>query len=222
MTMPGLNEGFVGDGEEPQGPLMGEDIGRLGGVFCITDACRRTSAKTASSTRRWRSRHRPTAVGLRSALPPVCEIQFDGFVYPAFDQSRSQVAKRAQTFDGGVQHGDGHSHSLPGWYRRHRTPLGESRALLRQTAGLRVVSCRRRMIAYWMINSRSSATDPISLGTQESVLGKSEVDLETPPAGLFDCGRASRRTDVTPSATARNEDRASCGRDGGGEGSRSK
>ena len=75
--------------------MMGEDIGKLGGVFRVTDGLQKDSARAGSSTRPLaESGIVGTAIGLAlRGYRPVCEIQFDGFVYPAFDQIVSQLAK---------------------------------------------------------------------------------------------------------------------------------
>ena len=75
--------------------LLGEDIGKLGGVFRITDGLLdEFSAERVIDTPLAESGIVGTAVGLAMrGYRPVVEIQFDGFVYPAFDQIVSQVAK---------------------------------------------------------------------------------------------------------------------------------
>ena len=92
---------------------------------------------------------------------PVCEIQFDGFVYPAYDQIVSQVAKmhfRSQgkltmpiviriPFGGGIGAVEHHSES-PEAYFAH-------------TAGLKVVACSNPVDAYWMIQQAIASDDPI-------------------------------------------------------------
>jgi pyruvate dehydrogenase E1 component beta subunit len=80
--------------ENPKVLIMGEDVGKLGGVFASPTVCRRTwrgpgHRHPARRVRHHRHRRRPRHGGYR----PVCEIQFDGFVYPAYDQIVSQVAK---------------------------------------------------------------------------------------------------------------------------------
>ena len=40
---------------DPKVVLMGEDIGKLGGVFRVTEGLQPTSASAGSSTRRWPS-----------------------------------------------------------------------------------------------------------------------------------------------------------------------
>lgn len=75
--------------------LLGEDIGKLGGVFRITDGLLdEFGAGRVIDTPLAESGIVGTAVGLAfRGYRPVVEIQFDGFVYPAFDQIVAQVAK---------------------------------------------------------------------------------------------------------------------------------
>src|SRR5262245_39848515 len=81
--------------DDPKVVIMGEDVGRLGGVFRITDGLQKDfGEERVIDTPLAESGIVGTAVGLAiRGYRPVCEIQFDGFVYPAFDQIVSQVAK---------------------------------------------------------------------------------------------------------------------------------
>ena len=103
-----------------------------------------------------------TAVGLAiRGYRAVCEIQFDGFVYPAFDQIVSQVAKLHSRsagvytmgmviripFGGGIGAIEHHSESPEGYFSH--------------TAGLRVVSPTTPNDAYWMIRQAIAHDDPI-------------------------------------------------------------
>jgi pyruvate dehydrogenase E1 component beta subunit len=74
---------------------MGEDVGKLGGVFRVTDGLQKDFGEDrVIDTPLAESGIIGTAVGLAMrGYRPVCEIQFDGFVYPAYDQIVSQVAK---------------------------------------------------------------------------------------------------------------------------------
>ena len=74
---------------------MGEDVGKLGGVFRVTDGLQKDFGEDrVIDTPLAESGILGTAVGLAlRGYRPVCEIQFDGFVYPAYDQIVSQVAK---------------------------------------------------------------------------------------------------------------------------------
>src|SRR6187431_3471123 len=81
--------------QSPKVLLMGEDIGALGGVFRVTDGLRKDFGDDrVIDTPLAESGIVGTAIGLAlRGYRPVCEIQFDGFVYPAFDQIVSQLAK---------------------------------------------------------------------------------------------------------------------------------
>jgi pyruvate dehydrogenase E1 component beta subunit len=128
----------------------------------------------------------------------VCEIQFDGFVFPAFDQIVSQVAKLHKRsdgvykmalvirlpFQGGIGAIEHHSES-PEAYFAH-------------TPGLRVVSCSTPNDAYWMIQQAVESNDPIIFCEPKSrYWEKGEVDLETPPQGLYDAVVRREGSDVT-------------------------
>jgi len=92
---------------------------------------------------------------------PVCEIQFDGFVYPAYDQIVSQVAKlhfRSQgkvrmpivvriPFGGGIGAVEHHSES--------------PEAQFAHTPGLKVVACSNPVDGYWMIQQAIACDDPV-------------------------------------------------------------
>jgi len=130
---------------DPKVVIMGEDVGKLGGVFRITDGLQKDFGEN-------RVIDTPLA---------ECEIQFDGFVYPAYDQIVSQVAKmhfRSQgkvtvpiviriPFGGGIGAVEHHSES-PEAYFAH-------------TAGLKVVSCSNPQDAYTMIQQAVISDDPV-------------------------------------------------------------
>jgi pyruvate dehydrogenase E1 component beta subunit len=159
--------------------LMGEDIGKLGGVFRVTDGLQKDfgEARVIDSPLA-ESGIMGTAVGLAMAgYRPVVEIQFDGFVYPAFDQIVSQIAKhRARSggrtpmpvtirlpFGGGIGAVEHHSES-PEAYFAH-------------TAGLRVVSPSNPMDAYVMIQQAIACDDPVVfLEPKRRYWDKADVD----------------------------------------------
>ena len=91
ITM-GLRKSMEAD---PKVLVMGEDVGKLGGVFRITDGLQKDFGEDrVIDTPLAESGIIGTAIGLAlRGYRPVCEIQFDGFVYPAFDQIVSQLAK---------------------------------------------------------------------------------------------------------------------------------
>jgi len=143
--------------------IMGEDVGKLGGVFRITDALQKDfGEERVIDTPLAESGIIGTAIGLAiRGYRPVCEIQFDGFVYPAYDQIVSQVAKMHYRsggkvrvpiviripFGGGIGAVEHHSES-PEAYFGH-------------TPGLKVVSCATPDDAYWMIQQAITSDDPV-------------------------------------------------------------
>ena len=89
--------------DDPQVILMGEDIGTLGGVFRVTEGLQgEFGVNRVLDTPLAESGIVGTAIGLAMrGYRPVCEIQFDGFVYPAFDQITSQLAKLTNRHEAG-------------------------------------------------------------------------------------------------------------------------
>ena len=81
--------------ENPKVMLMGEDIGSLGGVYRVTEGLKdRYGAHRVLDTPLGEAGIVGTAVGLaQRGYRPVCEIQFDGFTFPAFNQITTQLAK---------------------------------------------------------------------------------------------------------------------------------
>ena len=84
--------------------LMGEDIGPLGGVFRVTEGLQAEfGERRVLDTPLAESGIVGTAIGLAmGGFRPVCEIQFDGFVFPAFDQITSQLAKITNRHEGAL------------------------------------------------------------------------------------------------------------------------
>ena len=180
----GLNEGLRKALEnDPKVLIMGEDVGRLGGVFRVTDGLQKDFGEDrVIDTPLSESGIVGTAVGLAiRGFRPVCEIQFDGFVFPAFDQIVSQVAKMHYRsagnvkmpitiripFGGGIGAVEHHSES-PESYFCH-------------TPGLKVVACSNPVDAYWMIQEAIASDDPIVFfEPKRRYWDKAEVD---PAAG---------------------------------------
>ena len=160
----GLNAGLRAAMEnDPKVVMMGEDVGKLGGVFRITDGLQKDFGEDrVIDTPLAESGILGTAVGLAlRGYRPVCEIQFDGFVYPAYDQIVSQVAKfhfRSQgkvkmpiviriPFGGGIGAVEHHSES--------------PEAQFAHTPGLKVVSCSNPVDGYFMIQQAIACDDPV-------------------------------------------------------------
>jgi hypothetical protein len=163
--------------------VMGEDVGRLGGVFRVTDGLQDAfGADRVIDTPLAESAIIGTAIGLAMrGFRPVCEIQFDGFVYPAFDQIVSQLAKMRYRsggrvalpvtvripFGGGIGAVEHHSES-PEAYFCH-------------TAGLRVVSCSNPADANTMIRQAVASDDPvIFFEPKRRYWDKAELDPDAP------------------------------------------
>ncbi|MEI5103129.1 transketolase C-terminal domain-containing protein [Streptomyces sp. PmtG] len=89
---------------DPRVLLLGEDIGRLGGVFRVTRGLReRFGADRVRDSLLAEATIVGQAVGMTmSGLVPVCEIQFDGFTYPAVNQLVTQAARIADRWNGQV------------------------------------------------------------------------------------------------------------------------
>jgi 2-oxoisovalerate dehydrogenase E1 component beta subunit len=179
-----LNEGLrKALDSDPKVLIMGEDVGKLGGVFRITDGLQKDfGEQRVIDTPLAESGIIGTAVGLAiRGYRPVCEIQFDGFVYPAYDQIVSQVAKMHYRskgklrlpiviripFGGGIGAVEHHSES-PEAYFAH-------------TPGLKVVSCSNPADAYWMIQQAIATDDPvIFLEPKRRYWEKADVDTSVP------------------------------------------
>lgn len=80
---------------DPSLVTLGEDVGVEGGVFRITEGMHeRFGADRVIDTPLCETGIMGTAVGMAMAgLRPVAEIEFAGFVYPAFDQLIGHVAR---------------------------------------------------------------------------------------------------------------------------------
>ena len=118
--------------DDPKVILMGEDIGKLGGVFRITDGLQKDFGdERVIDTPLAESGIVGTAIGLAlRGYRPVVEIQFDGFVYPAYDQIVCQVAKMHFRSRGKVTPADGDPDSVRRRHRRGGAPLRVARGVL--------------------------------------------------------------------------------------------
>jgi pyruvate dehydrogenase E1 component beta subunit len=167
-------------GDDPKVLLMGEDIGPLGGVFRITEGLQAEfGTKRVFDTPLAESGIVGTAIGLAlRGYRPVCEIQFDGSIFPAFDQITTQLAKMTSRHEGQVQmpvvirvpYG-GHIGAV-----EHHQESPE--AYFAHTPGLRVVSPSTPNDAYWMIQEACRSNDPVLFFEPKSrYWNKGPVDL---------------------------------------------
>ncbi|MEU8267406.1 alpha-ketoacid dehydrogenase subunit beta [Sphaerisporangium sp. NPDC049002] len=196
-----INEGLRTAMEDDSKVLiMGEDVGKLGGVFRVTDGLQKDFGESrVIDTPLAESGIIGTAIGLAlRGYRPVCEIQFDGFVFPAVDQIITQLAKMPLRslgklrlpvvvripFGGGIGAVEHHSES-PEAYFTH-------------TSGLRVVACSNPVDGFHMIQQAIRCDDPvIFFEPKRRYWEKAEVEKGATPMP-FDRGQVVRPgTDVT-------------------------
>jgi pyruvate dehydrogenase E1 component beta subunit len=185
---------------DPKVVLLGEDIGALGGVFRVTDGLQKDfGTHRVVDTPLAESAIVGTAVGLAyRGYRPVVEIQFDGFIYPAFDQIVSQVAKLHYRtrgavkmpitirvpFGGGIGSPEHHSES-PEAYFTH-------------TSGLRVVTVSNPQDAHTVIQQAISCDDPVLyFEPKRRYHDKGEVDEALDPRTAVPMDQARVVTDGT-------------------------
>jgi 2-oxoisovalerate dehydrogenase E1 component beta subunit len=185
---------------DPKVVIAGEDVGKLGGVFRVTEGLQKDfSEHRVIDSPLAESGIVGTAVGMAlRGYRPVCEIQFDGFIYPAFDQIVSQLARlhyRSRgllrmpivirvPYGGGIGAVEHHSES-PEAYFCH-------------TPGLKVVTCSNPVDAYWMIQQAIASDDPIIFfEPKRRYHERAEVEESRTPAPLHSARVARPGTDVT-------------------------
>jgi 2-oxoisovalerate dehydrogenase E1 component beta subunit len=185
---------------DPKVVIAGEDVGKLGGVFRVTEGLQKDFGEhRVIDSPLAESGIVGTAVGMAlRGYRPVCEIQFDGFIYPAFDQIVSQLARlhyRSRgllqmpivirvPYGGGIGAVEHHSES-PEAYFCH-------------TPGLKVVTCSDPVDAYWMIQQAIASDDPIIFfEPKRRYHERAELDESLAPAPLHSARVARPGTDVT-------------------------
>ena len=164
--------------------MFGEDVAELGGVFRVTEGLwKEFGGERVFNTPIAESGIVGTAIGLAMrGYRPVVEIQFDGFVFPAFNQITSQLAKltyRSEGFTqmpvviripygGGIGAVEHHSES-PEAYFAH-------------TAGLRIVTPSNPNDAYWMMQQAIESPDPVIIfEPKRRYWQKGPVNLDVAP-----------------------------------------
>jgi pyruvate dehydrogenase E1 component beta subunit len=186
---------------DPKVVIMGEDVGKLGGVFRITDGLQKDFGEDrVIDSPLAESGIVGTAIGMcLRGYRPVVEIQFDGFVYPAYDQIVCQVAKmhyrskgRYQVpmviripFGGGIGAVEHHSES--------------PEAQFAHTPGLKVVACSNPIDGYWMIQQAIACDDPVIFlePKRQYHADKAELDETATPDPLFSSRVVRQGTDAT-------------------------
>jgi 2-oxoisovalerate dehydrogenase E1 component beta subunit len=168
--------------------LLGEDVGTLGGVFRITDGLLKDfGEQRVMDTPLAESGIMGVSIGLAlRGYRPVCEMQFDGFSYPALDQVISHLAK--------YRNRSGGSQAMPVVCRipyggaigavEHHSESPET--LYCHTAGLKVVTPSSPADAYSLLRQSIDLDDPvIFLEPKRRYWAKEAVELpvETEPIG---------------------------------------
>ena len=180
--------------------MFGEDVAQLGGVFRVTEGLLDEFGKNRIfDTPIAESGIVGTAIGLAMrGYRPVTEIQFDGFIFPAFDQITSQLARLQNRSEGFLQmpvvirvpYGGGigaveHHSESPEAYFAH-------------TPGLRVISPSTPNDAYWMIQQAIESTDPVLFfEPKRRYWQKGMVNLDAAPGGMHQARVVVPGTDVT-------------------------
>jgi 2-oxoisovalerate dehydrogenase E1 component beta subunit len=149
--------------EDPRTLVLGEDVGKLGGVFRVTDGLQdEFGAARVFDTPLAEAAIAGVSLGLCLAgWRPVAEMQFDGFSYPALDQVISHVAKYRYRsrgrqpvpmviripFAGGIGAAEHHSESPEAYYAH--------------TSGLKVVVPSSPVDAYHLLRASIADPDPV-------------------------------------------------------------
>ena len=202
MTMAkAINAGLrAGLAANPKTLLMGEDIGALGGVYRITEGLQAEfGTDRVMDTPLAESGIIGTAIGLAlRGYRPVCEIQFDGFVFPGFNQITTQLAKMHSRSEGAL--------SAPVVIRipygggigsiEHHSESPE--ALFAHTAGLRILAPSSPQDGYWMIQQAMQGKDPVIVfEPKRRYWLKGEVDTSAPSGDPYKAQILRAGTDAT-------------------------
>jgi 2-oxoisovalerate dehydrogenase E1 component beta subunit len=186
--------------DDPKTLIMGEDIGKLGGVYRVTEGLQAEfGADRVVDTPLAESGILGTAIGLCfRGYRPICEIQFDGFVFPAFNQITTQLAKiRTRSsgmlsapvviripYGGGIGSIEHHSES--------------PEALFAHTPGLRIITPSNAHDAYWMTQQAVASQDPVIIfEPKRRYWLKGEVDTESAGRDAFSAQVVREGTDAT-------------------------
>jgi pyruvate dehydrogenase E1 component beta subunit len=149
--------------DDPRVLVYGEDVGRLGGVFRVTDGLQaKFGEERAFDTPIAEAGIVGAAIGLAmTGWKSVVEMQFDGFSYPAFEQIVSHLAKYRNRTRGRVE--------LPIVIRipsfggiRGKEHHGESpETYYVHTAGLKVVAPSAALDGYRLLRHAIADPDPV-------------------------------------------------------------
>jgi pyruvate dehydrogenase E1 component beta subunit len=181
--------------------VMGEDVGRTGGVFRITDGLLGSfGPERVIDTPVAESGIAGVGFGMAVAgIRPVLEMQFMGFSYPAFDQVINHIAR--------IRHRSRHRFTAPLVIRipygggigaaEHHSESAE--AIYAHTPGLKVVVASRPVDAAGLLRAAIEDPDPViflePIRLYRAVKEEVQEDAFTVPLGLANVERPG--SDVT-------------------------
>ena len=176
----GLRDALRGDDDVV---LMGEDVGRLGGVFRVTAGLQaELGEERVLDTPLSETGILGAAIGMALyGLRPVAEIQFADFIYPGFDQLVNEAAKyRYRTagelsvplvvrapYGGGIRGGQYHSQS--------------PESLFIHTPGLKVVCPSNPYDAKGLLLQAIADEDPVLFFEPKRVYRAAKMDVPDEP-----------------------------------------
>ncbi len=179
--------------EDPRALVLGEDVGKLGGVFRVTDGLQdQFGTARVFDTPLAEAAIAGVSLGLALAgWHPVAEMQFDGFSYPALDQIISHIAKYRYRsrgkqavplviripFAGAVGAAEHHSESPEAYYAH--------------TSGLKVVVPSSPLDAYDLLRASIADPDPVIFFEPKSrYWSKEEGELGASNGSALPIGKA--------------------------------
>ena len=167
--------------------MFGEDVGKLGGVFRVTDGLQEEFGRErVFNTPLAEATIAALALGMAmKGFRPVAEMQFDAFSYPSFQQVTSNIAKYHTRTGGAVN-----------MQLVIRIPYGGNIGAIEQhsespetyyahTAGLKVVTPSTPADAYGLLLGAIKDPDPvIFLEPKARYWMRQDIDIPAPPLPL--------------------------------------
>ncbi|QIN29565.1 alpha-ketoacid dehydrogenase subunit beta [Brevibacterium luteolum] len=186
--------------DDPKVVLIGEDIGKLGGVFRVTEGLQKDFGEhRVIDSPLAESGIVGTSIGMAvRGYRPVVEIQFDAFIFPAYDQIVTQLAKLHNRtlgqenvpvvirvpYGGGIGSPEHHSESPEAVFAHH--------------AGLRIISPSTPHDAYWMIQEAITSPDPVMyFEPKRRYWMRGDVDMDNRGLDVHSAQVVTEGTDVT-------------------------
>ncbi|HKE01787.1 MAG TPA: alpha-ketoacid dehydrogenase subunit beta, partial [Planctomycetota bacterium] len=181
--------------EDDRVVVFGEDVGKKGGVFGATDKLQQEfGEKRCFDTPLSEDGIVGTAIGMAmNGLRPVAEIQFQDFIYPAFDQIVNELAKMRYRsggeytapvvirtpYGGGIRGGLYHSQSAEAYFAH--------------TAGLQVVIPSTPRDTKGLLLSALRGEDPV-IFLEPKRIYRDPTLAEDVPEGAFEVAIGEART----------------------------